>query len=76
MESLTIQFKPLSFHSDKPVDKIARDYFLEWTGEGGLDEAFNPALNAAHGMHIIATGSGPNMFEFSVEILPPKIGRR
>ncbi len=70
MEQLTIQFKPLNYKADKPVDKIARDYFLEWAGEGGLNEAFNPALNAAHGMHVIATGSGNNMFEFSVEKLP------
>ncbi len=72
MESLTVQFKPNNFKADQPIDKIARDYFLEWATEGGLPEAFNPALNAEHGMHVILTGSGTNMLEFSVEKLPPK----
>ncbi len=72
MESLEIRFKPLGFKADVQLDKIARDYFMEWATEGGLPEAFNPALNAEHSMHVILTGSGTNMLEFSVERLPER----
>jgi hypothetical protein len=35
-----------------------RDYFIEWSGEGGLPEAFNDSLQASLGFNVILSNSG------------------
>ena len=42
-----------------PADaQNARDYFIEWSGEGGLTEAFNQSLQASLSLNVILTDSG------------------
>lgn len=45
----------------------AFNYFQEWAGEGGLVEAFNPALEPEHKLNVTLTDSGSGWLELTVE---------
>ncbi len=66
------QLKP----NERKEDVIkAKDYFQEWAAEGGLQEDFNPALKAEHGLNVILMDNGADWFELQVYRVS-KLGRK
>lgn len=66
MTNVTITFKPLGQTTSEDIARQAAEFFQEWTAEGGLTDALNPAMRASIGMEAIVTGSGLNQLEISV----------
>ena len=69
-KKITIVFKDFSPPAGKDRTKIASQFFQEWTAEGGLPEAINPALRVSNQLEMQLTDSGPDLLVFSVYDVP------
>lgn len=64
-------FEPLDSKSSKSDADRAKQFFQEWAAEGGLAEAFNPALKAELGLNVLLLESGPDWLGYKVHKATP-----
>lgn len=74
-KTIKIVFKDFNPPAGKDRTKIASEYFQEWTAEGGLPEAINPAMRVSKQLEMQLTDSGPDLLVFSVYDVPQPLTR-